>query len=71
MFGSCLRFGVSLQLQGYAALVRRGKCDFTTKARMAQKAGAVAILIVNYKQGYFIYPFLCICSSRLSFHVIL
>ena len=42
----------SLQVQGYAALVRRGNCDFTTKARVAQKAGAVVVLVVNDKQGY-------------------
>lgn len=42
---------VGLQIQGFTALVKRGNCTFTTKARVAQAAGAVAILVVNDKQG--------------------
>jgi len=37
----------SKNLTGQAALVNRGNCTFTTKARMAQAAGAVAILVMN------------------------
>ncbi|KAG0589468.1 hypothetical protein KC19_1G022400 [Ceratodon purpureus] len=50
-------------LQGYAALVRRGNCSFTTKARVAQKAGAVALLIVNHKQELY----KMICSDNDTF----
>lgn len=42
---------VGSQIQGFTALVKRGNCTFTTKARVAQAAGAVAILVVNDKQG--------------------
>jgi hypothetical protein len=32
-------------------LVWRGDCTFTTKARIAQAAGAVSLIIVNDKEG--------------------
>lgn len=35
------------KLTGEAILVRRGKCSFTTKANVAEAAGASAILIIN------------------------
>jgi len=52
--GVCFMLFLSLQIKGYAALVRRGTCDFTTKARVAQKAGAVAVLVINDAQGWFL-----------------
>ncbi|KAG0578395.1 hypothetical protein KC19_4G019400 [Ceratodon purpureus] len=50
-------------LVGFAALVRRGNCDFTTKARVAQKAGAVALLVVNDKQELY----KMVCSDNGTF----
>lgn len=50
-------------LQGYTALVRRGNCEFTTKARVAQKAGAVALLVVNDKQELY----KMVCSENSTF----
>lgn len=47
----------SKPIQGFTALVKRGNCTFTTKARVAQAAGAVAILVVNDKQE--LYKMVC------------
>jgi signal peptide peptidase-like protein 2B len=45
-------FGLgSVQVPNHAALVWRGDCTFTTKARIAQAAGAVSLIIVNDKEG--------------------
>jgi hypothetical protein len=41
----------SVQVPNHAALVWRGDCTFTTKARIAQAAGAVSLIIVNDKEG--------------------
>ncbi|XP_073388593.1 signal peptide peptidase-like 2 isoform X2 [Physcomitrium patens] len=54
-------------LQGFTALVERGNCTFTTKARTAQKAGAVALLVVNDKQELY----KMICSENDTFHDII
>ncbi len=35
------------ELNGKIAIVRRGSCNFTAKAKSAQDAGAIAIIIVN------------------------
>lgn len=47
----------SSQLDGHAALVRRGDCTFTTKARVAQAAGASAMIVVNTKEE--LYKMVC------------
>ncbi|CAK9882189.1 unnamed protein product [Sphagnum jensenii] len=41
----------------HAALVWRGDCTFTTKARIAQAAGAVSLVIVNDKEE--LYKMVC------------
>ncbi|GAB4844495.1 Signal peptide peptidase-like 4 [Ancistrocladus abbreviatus] len=41
------------KLTGEAILVQRGNCSFTTKANIAEDAGASAILIVNNSTGLF------------------
>ncbi|KAJ7951147.1 Signal peptide peptidase-like [Quillaja saponaria] len=41
------------KLTGEVILVYRGNCSFTTKANIAEKAGASAILIINYQTELF------------------
>ncbi|GAB2291008.1 Signal peptide peptidase-like 4 [Dionaea muscipula] len=41
------------KLAGEVILVQRGNCSFTTKANIAEEAGASAILIVNNNTGLF------------------
>ncbi|TXG62888.1 hypothetical protein EZV62_009882 [Acer yangbiense] len=41
------------KLTGKAILVYRGKCSFTTKANIAERAGATAILIINNRTELF------------------
>jgi len=41
-------------MQGKIALVRRGDCQFGTKAMRAQEAGAVACIIINDEPGVFV-----------------
>ncbi|GAB2232175.1 hypothetical protein Droror1_Dr00011202 [Drosera rotundifolia] len=41
------------KLTGEVILVQRGNCSFTTKANIAEEAGASAILIVNNNTGLF------------------
>ncbi|KAI4328797.1 hypothetical protein L6164_021125 [Bauhinia variegata] len=41
------------KLTGEVILVHRGNCSFTTKANMAEEAGASAILIINYRTELF------------------
>lgn len=43
----------STQLSGYAALSKRGNCTFTTKAKIAEAGGAVALLVMNDKEDLF------------------
>ncbi|KAL5727431.1 Signal peptide peptidase-like 2 [Ranunculus cassubicifolius] len=50
------------KLSGEVILVQRGKCTFTTKAKLAEKAGASAILIVNYKTE--LYKMVCAPDER-------
>jgi len=38
-------------ISGKIALIKRGTCEFGTKAFNAQKAGAVAVIIVNHSPG--------------------
>eukprot|EP00250_Pteridium_aquilinum_P008502 c17997_g1_i1 orf=254-1870(-) len=45
------------QLDGHAALVRRGDCTFTKKARVAQAAGGSAMIVVNTKEE--LYKMVC------------
>ncbi|KAI5065778.1 hypothetical protein GOP47_0018402 [Adiantum capillus-veneris] len=47
----------SNQLDGYAALIQRGDCTFTRKARVAQAAGATAMIVVNTKEE--LYKMVC------------
>lgn len=39
------------QLNGKIALIQRGGCDFTTKVKNAQNAGAVGVLVYNSEAG--------------------
>ncbi|MCH96979.1 signal peptide peptidase-like 4-like, partial [Trifolium medium] len=41
------------KLTGEVILVHRGQCSFTTKANIAEEAGASAILIINNRAGLF------------------
>ncbi|KAJ1408637.1 Presenilin/signal peptide peptidase [Sesbania bispinosa] len=41
------------KLTGEVILVHRGQCSFTTKANIAEEAGASAILIINYRTELF------------------
>ncbi|KAG4922435.1 hypothetical protein JHK85_052106 [Glycine max] len=41
------------KLTGEIILVHRGQCSFTTKANIAEEAGASAILIINYRTELF------------------
>lgn len=43
-----------LQLSGHIALSVRGDCDFATKAQIAESAGAIALLVINDKEGCYI-----------------
>lgn len=45
-------------------LVHRGKCKFTAKARVAEAAGASAILIINSRRGMIV--LLCACYGYES-----
>jgi subtilisin family serine protease len=36
---------------GAVALIRRGTCEFTLKVRLAEEAGAVAVLVANHSPG--------------------
>ncbi|KAL5994386.1 signal peptide peptidase-like [Asimina triloba] len=45
------------KLSGYVVLVHRGGCKFTTKARIAQDAGARALLVVNNQKE--LYKMVC------------
>ncbi|KAJ7296761.1 hypothetical protein O6H91_Y100000 [Diphasiastrum complanatum] len=47
----------SKKLTGQIVLVERGNCTFTTKAHVAQAAGAIAILIKNNKEE--LYKMVC------------
>ncbi|KAE8673870.1 Signal peptide peptidase family protein, expressed isoform 2 [Hibiscus syriacus] len=40
----------SSKLTGFAALSKRGDCDFETKAKVAQVGGAAALLVINDKE---------------------
>lgn len=54
-YDSCT--SLSEKLTGDAALVHRGNCTFTKKAKIAQEAGAVAILVVNDREE--LYKMVC------------
>ncbi|CAM6103447.1 unnamed protein product [Calypogeia fissa] len=53
----CQNVSESVKLDGRAALVERGNCTFTRKARVAQRAGAVALLVVNDEEE--LYKMVC------------
>jgi hypothetical protein len=38
-------------LNGKIVVIRRGTCDFVTKVKFAQQAGAIAVLVVNTDNG--------------------
>lgn len=40
-----------LQLSGSIALVLRGDCDFTTKAKVAQERSSAALVVINTDEG--------------------
>ena len=41
-------------MPGSIALVLRGDCDYTTKARVAQEGGSAALVMINTEDGSFI-----------------
>lgn len=43
------------QLDGSIALSIRGSCAFTEKAKHAEAAGASALLVINDKEGFFVF----------------
>jgi len=43
----------ALEIKGCIALIGRGGCQFTEKARRAQEAGAIAVVIVNHSDVLF------------------
>ncbi|KAL3701997.1 hypothetical protein R1sor_020019 [Riccia sorocarpa] len=59
----CRNSSTESQLNGSAALARRGNCTFTTKARVAQQAGAVALLVINDKEELY----KMVCSENDTF----
>jgi len=52
------------KLTGEAALVHRGNCTFTTKAKFVQAAGAVAILVINDREE--LYKMVCAPNDTAS-----
>lgn len=42
-----------VQLSGSIALSMRGDCAFTTKAEVAQAAGAAALVVINDEEGLY------------------
>lgn len=53
----------STQLSGYAALSKRGNCNFNMKAKIAQAGGAVALLVMNDKEDLY----KMVCSGNETF----
>ena len=51
------------QLSRYAALSKRGNCTFTTKAKISQAGGAVALIVMNDKEDLF----KMVCSENDTF----
>ncbi|AUP79020.1 PA domain-containing protein [Flavivirga eckloniae] len=47
----CVALVNGSQLNGKIALVRRGGCNFTEKAKNAQNAGAIAVIVMNNIDG--------------------
>lgn len=47
----CTTLVNSAELNGKIALVRRGGCDFDTKAKNAENAGAIAVVVMNNIDG--------------------
>ena len=62
------------QVRGNIVYIKRGGCSFTKKARMAQAAGAVAMVVANTDRETFGSALFCSCalvpqrSLRASFH---
>ena len=62
------------QVRGNIVYIKRGGCSFTKKARMAQAAGAVAMVVANTDRETFGSALFCSCalvpqrSPRASFH---
>ncbi|XP_025679715.1 signal peptide peptidase-like 2 isoform X4 [Arachis hypogaea] len=54
-------------LVGSVTLCQRGTCDFTTKAAIAQAAGAVAVLVINESDDLFSME--CSNSSRVDISI--
>lgn len=42
---------IILQVSGSIALVVRGDCNFTTKAKIAQAGGAAGLIVINDEEG--------------------
>ena len=60
-YDSCTN--LTKKLTGDAALVHRGNCTFTTKAKVAQAAGAVALLVINDKEE--LYKMVCAHNATM------
>jgi hypothetical protein len=50
------------QVKGNIVYIKRGGCSFTKKARMAQAAGAVAMVVANTDRETFGRAFCCSCA---------
>ena len=48
-------------------LVDRGGCDFVTKARNVQTAGAVAMVVANNQMGIYIYKSTYVYKERKKY----
>jgi glutaredoxin-related protein len=49
-FDACGDLTNAAALSGQVVLVQRGKCDFTTKVRFCQKAGAAGVVVINSRE---------------------
>ena len=47
----CEPYSEGVDVTGKIAVIDRGTCQFGVKARVAQEAGAVAVLICNFEEG--------------------
>lgn len=55
-FDGCTAFTNAASIQGHIAVIDRGECTFVTKARNAQAAGAIGVVIVDNRRDTCIPP---------------